>query len=46
MAAYEAICALLYRRCLDGATALLGVDGLLAAPPARPDSSAAGPRCR
>jgi PII-like signaling protein len=25
--AYEAICALLYRRCLDGATALLGVDG-------------------
>lgn len=27
MPAYEAICALLYRRCLDGATALLGVDG-------------------
>jgi PII-like signaling protein len=25
--AYEAICSLLYRRCLDGATALLGVDG-------------------
>jgi PII-like signaling protein len=25
--AYEAICGLLYRRCLDGATALLGVDG-------------------
>jgi PII-like signaling protein len=27
MPAYEAICALLHRRCLDGATALLGVDG-------------------
>jgi hypothetical protein len=25
--AYQAICALLYRRCLDGATVLLGVDG-------------------
>jgi PII-like signaling protein len=27
MPAYEAVCALLYRRCLDGATVLLGVDG-------------------
>ena len=44
--AFEAICDLLYRRCVAGATALLGVDGLLAGTASAPDSSAAGMRSR